>query len=172
MDMSKRLWGWYAAWVAGVALIGAAAGLPAGASFDGNGAVYTSPGAPGDGASAGTLALDPDGTFYVSGTSTSSQDATDQRFHIRRYGADGTLDPAFNVDLQHSGSLSVGRRALLAHPDGGVVAALTLANANSPTDSFTRIVRYNAQGSNTAAFNDFTFDNSLRFDNRRAGDAG
>jgi uncharacterized delta-60 repeat protein len=164
MDMSKRLGGWYAAWVAGVALIGAAAGLPAGASFDGNGAVYTSPGAPGDGASAGTLALDPDGTFYVSGTSTNSQDATAQRFHIRRYGADGTLDPAFTVDLQHSGSLSVGRRALLAHPDGGVVAALTLANANSPTDSFTRIVRYDAQGSNTAAFNDFTFDNSLRFD--------
>ncbi|MES0873904.1 choice-of-anchor U domain-containing protein [Sinimarinibacterium thermocellulolyticum] len=162
--MRKHIDGRYAAAVALVAVLAGTGALQAGASFNADGTVYTSPGESSHGALAGALALRADGSFYVSGNSTNNQDSTDQRFHIRRYGADGTLDPIFNVDLQHSGSLSVGRRALLAHPDGGVVAALTLANANSPTDSFTRIVRYDAQGSNTAAFNDFTFDNSLRFD--------
>jgi uncharacterized delta-60 repeat protein len=163
--MSKRFGCWARTWIAVVASFVGIVGAPAVASFDANGVVYTSPGAEGNGALAGTLALEANGGFYVSGTSTNSQDSTDQRFHIRRYGAGGTLDPAFNVDLQHSGSLSVGRRALLAYPDGGVIAALTLANANSPSDSFTRIVHFDDQGVNTVAFSDFTFDNSLRFDN-------
>ncbi len=134
------------------------------AQFDTDGVSYEVPDQVGNSSFASALALIPEGGFYVAGTTTNTQDPNLQLLHIRRFNDDASRASSFTVDLAHSGSLTVRQRGLLAHPDGGVIVAYTLANALSPTDSYTRVQRYSSTGAAAAGFSAFEFDNSLGYD--------
>lgn len=133
-------------------------------AFDNDGVRYISPAGVANNAQGLALALRPGGGFYVAGISTVRNTTDDRTFRIRRYSANGSDDTSFSVDEQHMGPLSMGPRGLLVQPDGAVIAAITLANANSPTDSYSRILRYTSGGGIDPTFTAFDFDGSLSFD--------
>jgi uncharacterized delta-60 repeat protein len=151
------------------ALIGAsllAASVAAHAQFDANGVSYEVPDQVGNSSFASALALIPGGGFYVSGTTSNTQNPDLKIFHVRRFNDDASRDSSFDIDLVHSGSLNTRQRGLLAHPDGGVVVAYTLANAQSPTDSYSYVRRYDSTGAPVSSV--FSFDNSAGYDSLEA----
>ncbi len=139
-------------------------GVCAQSAFDSDGVRYISPAGVANNAQGIALALHPAGGFYVAGISTVRNTTDDRTFRIRRYSVNGSDDGSFSVDEQHLGALFMGPRGLLVQPDGAVIAAITLANPNSPTDSYSRILRYTSGGGADPTFTEFTFDGSLSFD--------
>ena len=134
------------------------------AQFDGDGVRRITIDGVGDNAFAQALALRPGGSFYVAGYSSLRDNADQRTLQIRRFNADGSTDADFSVSQAHLGSVSMGPRSLLVQPDGKLIAAYTLANAASPSDSYSHIVRFGVSGSLDASFTRFEFDGSLAFD--------
>lgn len=157
MTGMQAIWGGVLALLAG--------GAWAQQGFDANGVRYDSPDGAGNNALGLALAIDADGGFFAAGWSLQRGSATDSAWLLKRYLPDGSDDPAFTaVRLAHSGSVRVEPRGLLVQPDGHVVAALTLANALSPSDTFTRVLRFTPDGATDPAFTPYTLDPSLGAD--------
>lgn len=132
--------------------------------FDAEGVRHIAPGIATNNAQATALALQPDGGFVVGGVGVDRDNADNKTLHLRRFQSDGSDAGGFSISLQHSGELNLGPRSLLVQPDGAVIAAYSLANASSPTDSYSRVVRYSANGSDDPTFINFRFDNTLKVD--------
>lgn len=139
-------------------------GAHARAAYDDDGVSYASPAGPNDNGIATSMALLPDGRFYASGFTLVRGSTDNYTVRILRFNADGSVDPSFSVALQHTGSVSAGRQTLLAQPDGAVIAAYTLANPASPSDSYTQVRRFLPDGSADPGFSTFSFDPSLGAD--------
>lgn len=128
------------------------------AAFDEDGVVYVSPAGSANNALGSTLALQPDGSFVVTGVSFVRGVADEPTLQLRRFDPDGAQDPAFAVSLQHAGTMSIARRGLLVEADGGVIVATTLTNPASPLDSYSRVLRFLPDGQPDPAFPAFEFD--------------
>ena len=138
--------------------------IAAQAQFDPDGVQYLSPFGEANNALGSALAVHADGSYTVAGTAFLRGQGTPVTLLLRRFNADGTPDPGFSFSLEHSASINLGARSLLALPDGGVLLAYTLANPNSPSDSFTRLIRLDAEGDPAPGFTPFVFDPTLGAD--------
>lgn len=134
------------------------------AQFDADGVQYLSPFGEANNALGAALAVHADGSYTVAGTAFLRGQGTPVSLLLRRFNADGTPDPGYSFSLAHSASIHLGARSLLALPDGGVLLAYTLANPNSPSDSFTRLIRLDAEGEPAPGFTPFVFDPTLGAD--------
>lgn len=134
------------------------------AQFDPEGVQYLSPFGEANNALGAALAVHADGSYTVAGTAFVRGQGTPVTLLLRRFNPDGTPDPAYSFSLEHSASISLGARSLLALPDGGVLLAYTLANPNSPGDSFTRVIKLDAEGDTAPGFTPFVFDPTLGAD--------
>lgn len=134
------------------------------AQFDPEGVQYLSPFGEANNALGAALAVHADGSYTVAGTAFVRGQGTPVTLLLRRFNPDGTPDPAYSFSLEHSASISLGARSLLALPDGGVLLAYTLANPNSPGDSFTRVIKLDADGDPAPGFTPFVFDPTLGAD--------
>ena len=142
----------------------ALAPIPAFAGFDEDGLLYVSPAGAANNATGMALALQPDGGFYVAGTSSLRDTLDAPTFELRRFDADGNEDAGFGVSQQHEGTMNLSPRSLLVQPDGAVISAITLTNPGSPTDGYTRIRRHASDGGPAPGFDEFSFDPSLQAD--------
>ncbi len=138
--------------------------IAAQAQFDPDGVQYLSPFGEANNALGAALAVHADGSYTVAGTAFLRGQGTPVTLLLRRFNADGTPDPGYSFSLEHSASINLGARSLLALPDGGVLLAYTLANPNSPSDSFTRLIRLDAEGDPAPGFTPFVFDPTLGAD--------
>lgn len=138
------------------------------AQFDAEGVQYLSPFGEANNALGAALAVHADGSFTVAGTAFLRGLGAPVTLLLRRFNADGTLDPSYSFSLEHGASINLGSRSLLALPDGGVLLAYTLTNPSSPSDSFTRIIRLDASGNPSPGFTQFTFDPSMGADDASA----
>lgn len=136
----------------------------ANAQFDPQGVQYLSPFGEANNALGAALAVHADGSYTVAGTAFLRGQGTPVTLLLRRFNADGTPDPGYSFSLEHSASISLSARSLLALPDGGVLLAYALANPNSPSDSFTRLIRLDAEGDPAPGFTPFVFDPTLGAD--------
>ncbi len=136
----------------------------ANAQFDPQGVQYLSPFGEANNALGAALTVHADGSYTVAGTAFVRGQGTPVTLLLRRFNPDGTPDPAYSFSLEHSASISLGARSLLALPDGGVLLAYTLANPNSPGDSFTRVIKLDAEGDTAPGFTPFVFDPTLGAD--------
>lgn len=136
----------------------------ANAQFDPQGVQYLSPFGEANNALGAALTVHADGSYTVAGTAFVRGQGTPVTLLLRRFHPDGTPDPAYSFSLEHSASISLGARSLLALPDGGVLLAYTLANPNSPGDSFTRVIKLDADGDPAPGFTPFVFDPTLGAD--------
>ncbi len=147
-----------------LALAGVAAPA-ANAQFDADGVQYLSPFGEANNALGAALAVHADGSYTVAGTAFLRGLGTPVTLLLRRFNADGTLDPGYSFSLEHGDSINLGARSLLALPDGGVLLAYTLANPNSPSDSFTRLIKLDAEGDPAPGFTPYVFDPTQGADN-------
>lgn len=138
--------------------------LTARAQFDAEGVQYLSPFGVANNAQGAALAVHADGRYTVAGTATQRGEGAPVYLLARRLAANGSPDPSFNFSLQHGAAINLGARSLLVLPDGGVLLAYTLANPDSPSDSFTRVVRLDANGDPAPGFTPFVFDATLGAD--------
>lgn len=134
------------------------------AQFDPDGVQYLSPFGEANNALGAALAVHADGSFTVAGTAFLRGLGTPVTLLLRRFNADGTLDPSYSFSLEHSASINLSPRSLLALPDGGLLLAYTLTNPSAPSDSFTRIIKLDANGNPSLGFTQFTFDPSMGAD--------
>ncbi len=134
------------------------------AQFDPEGVQYLSPFGEANNALGAALAVHADGSYTVAGTAIARGEIAPVYLLARRFAADGSPDPSFNFSLQHGAAINLGARSLLALPDGGVLLAYTLANPDSPNDSFTRVVKLDANGDPAPGFTTYVFDPTLGAD--------
>ncbi|SDD74785.1 delta-60 repeat domain-containing protein [Aquimonas voraii] len=134
------------------------------AQFDPEGVQYLSPFGEANNALGAALAVHADGSYTVAGTAIQRGEVAPVYLLARRVAANGSPDPSFNFSLQHGAAINLGARSLLALPDGGVLLAYTLANPDSPSDSFTRVVKLDADGDPAPGFTPFVFDPTLGAD--------
>ncbi len=134
------------------------------AQFDPDGVQYLSPFGEANNALGAALAVHADGSYTVAGTAIARGEIAPVYLLARRFAADGSPDPSFNFSLQHGAAINLGARSLLALPDGGVLLAYTLANPDSPNDSFTRVVKLDANGDPAPGFTTYVFDPTLGAD--------
>lgn len=135
------------------------------AQFDPDGVQYLSPLGDANNAQARALAVLADGRFVVAGTAVPRGETHPVYLQLRRFNADGSPDPGFGFSLQHDGDIALSARSLLALPDGSLLLAYTLANASSPSDTYTRLIKLGPSGDPAPGFSPFSFDPSLGADN-------
>jgi uncharacterized delta-60 repeat protein len=134
------------------------------AQFDASGVQYLSPLGVANNAVGRALAAHPDGRLTVAGIGYPRGLSSPVTLMLRRYNVDGTLDPSFDFNLEHSASIYVSARSLLALPDGGLLLAYTLVNPNAPGDASTHLIKLTAAGSPAVGFTPFSFNPSQGYD--------